>query len=99
MTPITYNYLQNKGFKLLIPIVSQNENPEEVLTMWGKECEDRIIRLEYHSDKTTNTQNDQMPFHPEGLKLFMGERGAPEFSYEGKVTSVEELESYLNFEC
>ena len=102
MTPITYSFLQEQGFKLLIPIVSQNEKPlEEALTIWGKEWDGKVLRLEHHIDKTNNTPDRQKPgeqeapFYPEGLKLFEGEKGALELPYAGTVLYVEELRPYL----
>ena len=57
MTPVTYNYLQSNGFRLLIPIVSQNEKPrDEALVMWGREMDGKMIRLEHHKTSTATPQ-------------------------------------------
>jgi len=100
MTPISYAYLQDKAFKLLIPIVSQNETQRnEALTMWGKEWDGRVIRLEHHSTDTTLNAtadtNEQAPFYPEGLKVYIGEKGSLELQYEGIIFYEEELEPFL----
>lgn len=105
MTPLNYDFLQQKGFKLLIPIVSQNETPhDEALTIWVKEWDGKVIRLEYHKTTTAPEakENDGMeanqdaPFYPEGLKLYTGEKGALEWQYEGTILYAEELAPHLH---
>jgi hypothetical protein len=105
MTPLSYSFLQDCGFKLLIPIISQNGNPPgEALNMWGKEVDKKFIRLEHHTfhmpGKTDNAglqqaSNVKNPFSPEGLKVFIGESGEMDLQYEGTIFYEEELMSFL----
>lgn len=104
MTPLTYTFLQDRGFKMLIPIVSQNKSPnDEAMTMWGKELDNRIIRLEYHKtsienndSSTTDGAKEETPFYPEGVELYMGEKDALEQQYIATINYIEELEPYLS---
>jgi hypothetical protein len=96
MTALTYDYLQQEGFKLLIPIVSQNQNPDDLeLVMWGKEINSRVIRLEYHKTEHNQAENDKAPFHPDGLKLFSGEKNEIELHYEATIFYEHELVDFI----
>ena len=100
MTPLNYTHLQEFGFTLLIPIVSRNKTAnDEALTMWGKEIENRVIRLELHkaanAKEDSSLQQGPAPFYPEGLKVFTGEKNSPELQYEATIFYTEELAAFL----
>lgn len=103
MTLLNYHFLQENGFKLLIPIISENEqNLTEAVTVWGKEIDGQIIRLELHkkSDKTAidllpDTEINDAPFQPDGLQLYIGEKAEMDQPYVTTVHYIEELEPYL----
>ena len=102
MTPLNYSHLQELGFTLLIPIVGQNKpEQDEAVTMWGKEMDNRVIRLEFHQ-KINGTAGDESkqekqsaPFHPGGLKLYAGEKTSPELQYEATIFYAEELDAFM----
>lgn len=99
MTPLNYSHLKEQGFTMLLPIISQNNAAEEALTMWGKEWDNRVIRLEHHrlqnGREADSKKEDSAPFHPEGLQVFIGEKNAVELQYETTIFYGEELEALL----